>query len=137
MMGESRNGRPPQTPRKSKAPPQTRKREEKDRLASTTAASTSSGFNGPAVRMRHAAVKWLSSPHGLPSGVWTGHRKPQDSGSSLRTVVVRSSAKYAPRWMERKWERYLGAGFCGGGKGEGRKARAKGERERRCEGEKK
>lgn len=50
------------------------------------------------------AVKWLSRPQGEPSGVCTGQRKPQDSGSSLRTVVVRSSAKYAPRWMDRKWE---------------------------------
>ena len=39
------------------------------------------------------AVKWLSRPQGEPSGVCTGHRNPQDSGSSLRTVVVRSSAK--------------------------------------------
>lgn len=37
----------------------------------------------------------------------TGHKNPQDSGSSFLTVVVRSSAKYAPRCTERKWEMYL------------------------------
>ena len=31
---------------------------------------------------------------------------PQASGRSLRTVVVFSSAKKAPRWIERKWLMY-------------------------------
>lgn len=56
--------------------------------------------------MRVAAAKWFSRPHGEPSGVCTGHMKPQDSGSSLRTAVVRSVAKYAPRCTERKWLMY-------------------------------
>ena len=42
---------------------------------------------------RQSAVKWFSRPHGEPSGVCTGHRKPHDSGSSFRTVVVRIWAK--------------------------------------------
>ena len=50
--------------------------------------------------------RWLSSPQGEPSGVCTGHKKPHESGSSLRTVVVRSWVKKAPRWMERKCEMY-------------------------------
>lgn len=48
------------------------------------------------------AVMWFMSPHGSPSGVWTGHRKPQDSGSSLRTVVVLILAKAAPLCTQRK-----------------------------------
>jgi hypothetical protein len=47
----------------------------------------------PLLAHLQVAVKWLSRPQGDPSGVCTGHRNPQDSGSSLRTVVVRSSAK--------------------------------------------
>lgn len=39
--------------------------------------------------------------------MWTGHKKPQDSGSNFLTVVVRSSAKYAPRCTDLKWEIYL------------------------------
>lgn len=62
---------------------------------------------GGRVTTRQAAVRWVSSPHGEPSGVCTGHMKPQDSGSSLRTAVVRSCAKYAPRCTERKCDRYL------------------------------
>jgi hypothetical protein len=57
------------------------------------AASVSSGNCDSWVTTLQAAVKWLSRPQGEPSGVWTGHRKPQDSGSNLRTVVVRNSAK--------------------------------------------
>jgi hypothetical protein len=62
---------------------------------------------GGRVTTRQAAVRWVSSPHGEPSGVCTGHMKPQDSGSSLRTAVVRSCAKYAPLCTERKCDRYL------------------------------
>lgn len=51
------------------------------------------------------AVMWFMSPHGSPSGVWTGHRKPQDSGSSLRTEVVLILAKAAPLCTQRKCER--------------------------------
>ena len=51
----------------------------------TIAFSVSVGPSGPWVTMRHAAVKWLRRPQGDPSGVWTGQKKPQDSGSSLRT----------------------------------------------------
>ena len=54
---------------------------------------TSSGESGGRATTWQAAVKWLRRPQGDPSGVCTGHRKPQDSGSSLRTVVVRSWAK--------------------------------------------
>lgn len=42
------------------------------------------------------AVMWFISPQGSPSGVWTGHRKPQDSGNSFRTEVVLILAKAAP-----------------------------------------
>lgn len=28
--------------------------------------------------LRHAAVMWFSKPQGVPSGVWTGQRNPQD-----------------------------------------------------------
>jgi hypothetical protein len=42
-------------------------------------------------------VIWLSKPHGLPSGVCTGHMKPQASGKSFLTVVVFISVKYWPR----------------------------------------
>lgn len=49
---------------------------------------------------------------GAPSGVCTGHRKPHDSGSSLRTVVVLSCAKYAPLWIARKCDRYLCSRLC-------------------------
>ena len=58
-----------------------------------TAAAISGASAGRSVTMRQSAVKWLRRPQGEPSGVCTGHKKPQDSGSSLRTVVVRSSAK--------------------------------------------
>ena len=54
---------------------------------------TSSGLSGGLATTAHMAVKWLSRPQGDPSGVCTGHRKPQDSGSSFRTVVVLSCAK--------------------------------------------
>ena len=53
------------------------------------------------------AEKWLSRPQGEPSGVCTGHKNPHASGISLRTVVVRSSAKYAPLWPDRKRDKYL------------------------------
>lgn len=36
---------------------------------------------------------WLRRPQGAPSGVWTGHTKPQASGRSFQTVVVFCSAK--------------------------------------------
>jgi len=62
-------------------------------LTSISPSSRACGSAGPSVMMEQAAVKWLSRPQGEPSGVCTGHRKPQLSGSSLRTVVVRSSAK--------------------------------------------
>ncbi len=42
----------------------------------------------------HDKVIWLSSPQGAPSGVCTGHVKPQDSGSNFLTVVVFISVKY-------------------------------------------
>ncbi len=51
----------------------------------------------------HLCARWFSSPHGAPSGVCTGQRKPQDSGSSFLTVVVFSWAKKLPRWTMRKW----------------------------------
>lgn len=57
------------------------------------------------VTTSHVAVRWFSSPHGAPSGVCTGQRKPQDSGSSLRTVVVLILAKSAPLCTQRKWDR--------------------------------
>ena len=71
------------------------------------AACTLSGSPGGDVATRQAAVRCSSRPHGEPSGVCTGHMKPQESGSSFRTAVVRSSWKYAPRWMQRKCDRYL------------------------------
>lgn len=48
------------------------------------------------------AVMWFMSPQGSPSGVWTGHRKPQDSGSSFRTDVVLILANAAPLCTQRK-----------------------------------
>ncbi len=75
--------------------------------AMAMAACTLSASPGGAVTTRQAAVRCSSRPQGEPSGVCTGHMKPQESGSSLRTAVVRSSAKYAPRWMQRKCDRYL------------------------------
>mmetsp|Transcript_23747 Transcript_23747/g.70492 ORF Transcript_23747/g.70492 Transcript_23747/m.70492 type:complete len:225 (+) Transcript_23747:1365-2039(+) len=65
----------------------------RDARICTSIASVSCGSSGPCVMILQAAAKWLRRPQGLPSGVCTGHMKPQDSGSSLRTVVVRSSAK--------------------------------------------
>jgi hypothetical protein len=59
------------------------------------------------VRGQQLMVIWLRRPHGAPSGVWTGHKNPQLSGSSFRTVVVFISAKYAPLWMDLKWDRNL------------------------------
>lgn len=46
---------------------------------------------------RAVAAMWFSNPQGEPSGVCTGQRKPQDSGSSLRTAVVFISVKNCPR----------------------------------------
>lgn len=57
------------------------------------------------VTISHAAARWFIRPQGSPSGVCTGQRKPQDSGSSLRTVVVRILRKAAPLCTQRKWER--------------------------------
>lgn len=56
----------------------------------------SSGLNlkGSDERGIHPNDMWLRSPHGAPSGVWTGHTNPQDSGNSFLTVVVFYSAKY-------------------------------------------
>ena len=64
---------------------------------STTASWAPSRSSGGAAATRHAAVRWHSNPQGAPSGVCTGHKKPQDSGSNFRTVVVGREAKYAPR----------------------------------------
>ena len=73
--------------------------------------------------MWHLAERWFNNPQGEPSGVCTGQRKPQLSGSSLRTVVVRSCAKKAPRWIDRKCEMYLRHASGGQGRiGEGRLA---------------
>ena len=93
----------------------------------------------------HLTARWLSRPQGAPSGVCTGHKKPEcqqksgearycrsaaqgsrtvekkisetlflsssyipkPSGSNLRTDVVFISEKKAPRWTERKCDRYL------------------------------
>jgi len=71
------------------------------------AVAVPSGSAAGAATTRQADVMWFSRPQGEPSGVCTGHRKPQDSGSSLRTVVVRSCAKYAPRCTDRKCDIYL------------------------------
>ena len=47
--------------------------------------SASSGASGLSHTTAATAARWLSRPQGEPSGVCTGHMKPQDSGSSLRT----------------------------------------------------
>ena len=52
-------------------------------------------------------VIWLRRPQGAPSGVWTGQRKPQHSGSSFLTVVVFISVKYWPLCMDLKCDKYL------------------------------
>lgn len=57
------------------------------------------------VTTSHVAVRWFIRPQGSPSGVCTGQRKPHDSGSSLRTVVVLILAKSAPLCTQRKCER--------------------------------
>ncbi len=57
----------------------------------------------PWVMSLHLCAKWFRRPQGEPSGVCTGHRNPQDSGRSFRTVVVLSCAKKLPRCTMRKW----------------------------------
>jgi hypothetical protein len=74
----------------------------KGRALTVAMAWTTSRLSGGLATTAHMAVKWLRRPQGDPSGVCTGHRKPQDSGSSFRTVVVLSCAKYAPRWIALK-----------------------------------
>jgi len=59
------------------------------------------------VRVWHYIAMWLSSPHGPPSGVCTGHTNPHDSGSNLRTVVVFISVKKAPRCNDLKCDKNL------------------------------
>lgn len=51
-------------------------------------------------------VKWLSKPQGAPSGVWTGHIKPQASGSSCLASVVLISWKKEPLCTALKWDMY-------------------------------
>lgn len=58
-----------------------------------TSTSTSRAEAEKGGTILHAAVKWLRSPQGAPSGVCTGQRKPHDSGLSLRTAVVLSCEK--------------------------------------------
>eukprot|EP00959_Pyramimonas_sp_CCMP1952_P424706 8895650-Pyramimonas_sp.AAC.1 len=72
----------------------------------TTAACCASGSSGTATTAAQLRARWLRRPHGEPSGVCTGHMKPQLSGSSFRTVVVRSVVKKAPRCTDRKCEMY-------------------------------
>ncbi len=50
---------------------------------------------------------WFNKPHGPPSGVCTGQRKPQHSGNNFLTVVVFIYAKYAPLWIDLKWDKNL------------------------------
>src|SRR5688572_4673057 len=72
---------------------------EADDLPDTPNCATSLGIpetSTVCVAILHLCARWLSNPHGLPSGVWTGHRNPQLSGNSFRTVVVLSWAKKAP-----------------------------------------
>lgn len=52
-------------------------------------------------------VIWFNRPHGPPSGVCTGHKKPHTYGRSLRTVVVFIYAKYVPRWIDLKCDKNL------------------------------
>ena len=75
-------------------------------IAATSFSEESSSSPPGGIDTRHAAARCMRRPHGDPSGVCTGHRNPQLSGKSLRTVVVLSSAKYAPRCTERKCETY-------------------------------
>lgn len=70
--------------------------------ARTMLPSTSSSGDGSSATTEQEVVRWLSRPQGDPSGVCTGHMNPHDSGRSFLTAVVRSSAKYAPRWIDRK-----------------------------------
>jgi hypothetical protein len=39
------------------------------------------------VTMRHVRDRWLSRPHGDPSGVWTGHRKPGNASVKCRKPI--------------------------------------------------
>lgn len=48
---------------------------------------------GPMLSTVQVAVRCVRRPQGAPSGVWTGHMKPQDSGKSLRTAVKQRGAQ--------------------------------------------
>mmetsp|Transcript_70617 Transcript_70617/g.216407 ORF Transcript_70617/g.216407 Transcript_70617/m.216407 type:complete len:239 (-) Transcript_70617:1206-1922(-) len=73
-------------------------------LLRTWAMAAPAPSSGRRVTMRHFAERWFKRPHGEPSGVCTGQRNPQVSGSNFRTVVVFISAKYCPRWIAAKCE---------------------------------
>jgi len=47
--------------------------------------ASAAGSSGTSTTISHAAARWFSKPQGEPSGVCTGHMKPQESGSNLRT----------------------------------------------------
>lgn len=68
------------------------------------------GGRGGGARGVRGFTRWLSNPHGPPSGVCTGQRNPQESGRSLRTWggsgVVGREVRYR---VDRGWS--------GGGKG--------------------
>ena len=57
--------------------------------------------------IKQPIAKWFNKPHKEPSGVWTGHIKPQQSGSNFLTDVVFISTKYAPLCILLKWDQNL------------------------------
>mmetsp|Transcript_26951 Transcript_26951/g.53825 ORF Transcript_26951/g.53825 Transcript_26951/m.53825 type:complete len:292 (-) Transcript_26951:200-1075(-) len=69
--------------------------------------SIASGHRSSCVSGSHPMLRWFNNPHGPPSGVCTGQRKPQLSGSSFLTAVVLICIKKAPRCTLLKWETNL------------------------------
>lgn len=55
----------------------------------------------------HPRLRWFNNPHKLPSGVCTGHINPHESGNNFLTDVVFISTKYAPLWIDLKWDQNL------------------------------
>lgn len=50
---------------------------------------------------------WFNNPQGAPSGVCTGQRNPQQSGSNFLTAVVFVYVKKCPLWIDLKWAKNL------------------------------
>lgn len=58
------------------------------------------------MNLRQVEVIWFSKPHGSPSGVWTGQRKPQDLYSKKRSWKIKGhkNKKKMVKWRGfHKW----------------------------------